>query len=88
MISPDILCANSNLWLKLARPGTIPGMAAVQQAAGLLRSEYHLAAADASKLLSEAGYSVNDISSAMKSVYNLSANDAASVAEANPGRRA
>jgi len=70
---------SAQLWLSLARKGAILAMAAVQQAAAVLRSEFNEAAAQASQLLSAAGYSAGEISSVLKSVYGLSVQDAATV---------
>lgn len=72
------LKGSPQLWVNMAWQHLL-GMAEVQQAAGVLRSEFNEGASEASQLLSTAGYSAGEIASVLKSVYALVVQDAAAV---------
>ncbi len=72
------LKGNPQRWVNMAWQHLL-GMAEVQQAAAVLRSEFNEGASEASQLLSTAGYSAGEVCSVLKSVYALSVQDAANV---------
>lgn len=79
-------------WLNLWKQGEIQAIDTLEQAVGVLQSQWNASAAEVIQLLSQADYALSDIASVLQSVYELTAQQAAStlqsalnLAEANAG---
>jgi len=73
----DGLLKDVTRFLDWAKRGVLQGLASVEQIAGVLKSDFKLAAADAGKLLHSASYDVNEIAKALKSEFGQTAQDIA-----------